>query len=381
MNSRLQKNIDQRDLSLLMLLAEANNTHTGWQNFLDKLISHFDLNCCNLYLLNPISQGIRFQEWSGQKPSDIQLNDYIMNYFHSDTTHSLMFSGQSGTWLTPNLRPDQEELESTAAYQKWAIPNNFIYSTATTLFKEPDAICAIHFSRGKEHPSFTQEEEDRFTAITPYIEKAIRLRLKLASSIENNLLLKSAVNAFKIPIAILNEFAEVVAINDLMETQLNNSKDLFKSENVLHAKDKETDFNLQFSVANAISEAKSTPLKYTPKDILLSIDNTTHKVGVCKIAEKGDIQSQQFIGAMVYLVPSKVEKNIQKKQLINIFKFTESEAEVCQLFIENKSVNLIAKLRNKSTHTVREQLQNCYIKTGVNNQIELINLIVSIPVT
>lgn len=206
----------QDDIHLLELLTLANHTVTGWQDFLDTLVSHFNLNCCNLYLINTSSQGVRFQDWSGTRPSEIQLNEYMMNYFHSDTTHTLMLSGPTGKWLTPNIREDKEELESTEAYQKWAIPNNFIYSTGTTLFKDPDSICAIHLNRGIEQPPFSEEEEARFSQLSSFLAKAVKLRLKISSELCKNSLMKSAINTFRLPVAILNEFAEIISSNDLM---------------------------------------------------------------------------------------------------------------------------------------------------------------------
>lgn len=280
--------INKKDFVIIERLLEANQSPLGWQVFLDTLIDHFDLSCCNLYLLNPISQGIRFQEWSGKRPTEIQLNDYMLNYFHSDTTHSLMFSGPSGLWLTPNLRADREILESTKAYQEWAIPNNFIYSTATTLFKEPNAICAIHFNRGAEKHPFTQHEEDRFTALTPYIEKAVRLRLKIASKLPEDSLLESTLNSFSLPVAILNEFGEIIAQNNLLKELTLESDHIVINQGVIRIQDENIDFNFQLSIANAISSAKNKSLEYAPKSISISNNSATFKLGVCELVEKSN---------------------------------------------------------------------------------------------
>jgi DNA-binding CsgD family transcriptional regulator len=47
--------------------------------------------------------------------------------------------------------------------------------------------------------------------------------------------------------------------------------------------------------------------------------------------------------------------------------------------MKNISIKKIAELENKSINTVREQIQNCYTKTDVRNQLELINLIGCMP--
>lgn len=347
---------------------------------LDELVNHFNLSCCNLYLLNPVSQGIQFQEWSGKRPSDIQLNDYMMNYFHTDSTHELMLSGPCGHWLTPNLRGDKEVLESTDAYQKWAIPNNFIYSTGTPLLKEEHAVCAIHFNRGKEHPAFTQDEEDRFRSITPYLQKAIELRIRIARSERSHSLLRSAINSFRLPVAVLNEFAEVVATNNLMNDYLSSQSLIGIKDKTLSSDNKEDDFHLRFSIANTISSVKNKPLEYTPQDITLKNAGVNHKVGVSELSEYNDDRTEVFVGAMVYLISETHCQSVQPEQLQQLFSMTPSEAIACCHLMNNRPIKAIADIESKSPHTVREQIQNCYKKTGVKNQLELINLLGSLLV-
>jgi DNA-binding CsgD family transcriptional regulator len=369
----------QDDIHLLELLTLANHSVTGWQDFLDALINNYNLNCCNLYLINIKSQSIRFQDWAGTRPSDIQLNEYMMNFFHSDTTHTLMLSGPPGKWLTPNIRDDKEQLESTAAYQKWAIPNNFIYSTGTTLFKNSDSICAIHFNRGIEQPPFTPDEEDRFTKLTPYLEKAVKLRLKIASELAPKSLIKPIINTFRLPVAVLNEFGEVIASNELMDDYISTSKSLSINKKLLSLNDKKDDFNLQFSVANIISLAKEKYLDYEPKVISISGENSQHTVGICELTEQSHDKSEVFVGAMIYLISQDRIRSISEDQLKSNFRLTQSEAKVCALLMKNTPIRQIAEIESKSINTVREQIQNCYIKSGVTNQLELINLIGCIP--
>jgi hypothetical protein len=164
----------------------------------------------------------------------------------------------------PNIREDKEELESTEAYQKWAIPNNFIYSIGTTLFKDSDSICAIHLNRGIEQPSFSEEEEARFTQLTYFLAKAVKLRIKIASELCKNSLMKSAINIFRLPVTILNKFAEIISSNDLMNDFLVISNNLHLHKNLLSLRNKKGDYNLQFSITNAISLAKNKHLDYEP---------------------------------------------------------------------------------------------------------------------
>jgi len=370
------------DVELIELLMSANMTRDGWQVFLDKLTTHFNLNTCNLYMVNANTQSIRFQDWSGIKPSEIQLNRYFEEYFSTDKVHMQMLSGPAGKWLTPNLMPNRDELESTRAYIEWAKPNNFIYSTGTVLFRKGSSICAMHFNRNGEQPPFTQEEEDRFSILAPYISKAVALRLHIAESCGNNYRIKALLDTFRFPVAVLNEFGELISVNTPMDVLLHNNTTIkINEENRLVLTSTKEDAALQLSVTASVSIAKNRDLDYSRKSISFCDTNgdSRFSVGTCELVEKDKDTGDIFVGAMVYVISKHIMKSISKPQLKTVFSFTEAEAQCCHLFGGNMSLKEIAKHEDKSVHTVKEQIKNCYVKTGTKNQLELINLISSLP--
>ena len=370
------------DVELVESLMSANNATDGWQGFLDKLTQHFNLNTCNLYMVNANTHSIRFQDWSGIKPSDIQMNRYFETYFATDRVHMQMLSGPEGKWLTPNLMPNRAELESTRAYIEWAQPNDFIYSTGTVLFRKNSSICALHFNRNGKQPPFTQEEEDRFTILAPYISKAVALRLHIAEFSGNNGRIKAMLNTFRFPVAVLNEFGELISVNSKMGAVLHDSSTIaINEENRLVLAASKEDAALQLSITESVSVAKDHSLDYSREAIHLGSANgrSTVSIGTCELVEKDQASDDIFVGAMVYVISNNIMESISKSQLQTIFSFTEAEAQCCHLFASNMSLKEIAVHEGKSVNTVKEQIKNCYVKTSTKNQVELINLISSLP--
>jgi len=370
------------DVELVEMLMSANNVTDGWQDFLDKLTHHFNLNTCNLYMVNANTQSIRFQDWSGIQPSAIEMNRYFEEYFSTDKVHMQMLSGPEGKWLTPNLMPNRDELESTRAYIEWAKPNDFIYSTGTVLFRKDSSICALHFNRNGGQSPFTQEEENRFTILAPYISKAVALRLHIAESCGNNHRIKSLLDTFRFPVAVLNEFGELISVNTDMDVLLQDNTTIsINEENRLVLTSIQEDAALQLSITESVSVAKNRNINYSRNAINLNGVNVDSKysVGTCELIETDDDTGDVFVGAMVYVISKNIMKNISKSQLKAIFSFTEAEAQCCHLFGGNMSLKDISKSEGKSVNTVKEQIKSCYIKTGAKNQVELINLISSLP--
>ena len=375
--------IHQDDVELIGSLLDANRLPDGWQVFLDKLLEHFNLKHINLYILCNSTFSPRFQDYSGMKPSEQALKEYMDRFFAIDKVHHAMLEGPECKWVTGNFEPYQSMLNAMPWYHYWAcIKNDVPYTTGTVLFRTPENICAIVFQRSKAQGPYTQVEEDRFTAISPYIAKAVRLRVKLAEKEKDGLRLKSILNKLKLPVATLNEFGEVIAKNSKMDELLNSLETIKIGKNKrIYLTKKSENLNLQRSISQSVAIAKNRDLDYTNNAVTIydSKNNRTTSIGSCELIDRDEDSGDVFVGAMIYVVSPDLISSVSRAQLKSLFTLTESEAHCCHFFGRNMSLKEIAVHRDTSVNTVREQIQNCYKKTGTKNQLELINMISSLP--
>lgn len=84
---------------------------------------------------------------------------------------------------------------------------------------------------------------------------------------------------------------------------------------------------------------------------------------------------------MIYIIDKALLSVISTAQLLQAFSLTRREAHVCQGLLAGKVPKSIAADYDLSIYTVREHLRNVYQKTGTKNQIELVNLLASLPVS
>ena len=375
--------VHSQDTFLLGLLLDANRSIDGWQKFLDSFRRHFNVRSCHLYIANQKTLAPRFQDWSGAKPDDLELKVYMENYFETDYTHLAILRGEPNTWYASNLMPNQKQIESAPAFTEWAIPNNIHYVCGCTLFSDGDWSCVFVNNRSQEQGEYTPQELERFHALGPYVEKAIQLRIKLAEHKNDRLRIKSVLNHFRLPVATVNEFGEVISQNRLMDDfLLLQSNFTLRQGKHLTLSDQKADKQLQMSIAQSVSSAKGHSLNYSNHTIVINdpLNKNSFSLGFQELSEKDDDSGDVFIGAMVYAVASSLISRVNKYQIRDLFKLTHAESQVVQLFSSGLSLKEIASSENKTVNTVREQVQNSYKKTNTKSQLELISLLASLPV-
>lgn len=374
--------VQPQDLHLVELLLDANRVSNGWQDFLDTFRKHFNLHSCHIYISSVSDMAPRFQDFSGARPSDWQLKEYMEKYFHTDYTHLAILNGQPGDWYASNLMENRAEVEAAPVFFEWCIPNGISCVAGCSLFRDEKSVCVFVHNRGPQQGEYTQEEVQRFSSLTPYLVKALQLRLKLAEGVHDRLRIKAVLNKFRVPVATLNEFGEVIAQNDLMEQLVEKHHNLkLATDNHLLLSQDDKDKQFKMAIAERIANAKGRSLSYETTSLLIpaSGDIPQYRLAVEQMSEPSSDQNELFIGALVYAISTEMLTVPSEAQLTNLFKLSSAEARCCHLFAAGKSLKEIAASESKSVNTVREQIQNCYHKTNTKGQLEMINLLASLP--
>lgn len=371
--------LTMKDLPLLEHIMDANRVPEGWQALLNEFLNHFNLRHINLYMLDS-KFNVLFQEWSGIQPTVQAIKEYMDSYFSDDKVHQTMLMSPQCKWITGNFEPYQTMLNSMPGYNKWAIDNNFPYTTGCVLYRGKQGQVQVTFQRGEEHGPFTLEEENRFTQMSQYLSKAVELRVKFSDQDKNDLRLKSVLNKLRLPVSAVNEFGGIVAHNNAMVEFLQHQDVLKLDKNQLRLSSNMHDKLMKQSIVKSVANAKNMESTFDADSSMVEvkIKNENFTIGTCELSEKGN-DGEQFVGALLYVVSPNLIKPANKSQIKRLFNLTEAEAHVCHLFAQNMTLKQIAFQESKSVNTVREQLQNCYVKTNTANQLELINLLASLP--
>jgi DNA-binding CsgD family transcriptional regulator len=373
---------DLQDVHLIQTIINANRSSDGWQKLLNQLLDHFNLKNINLYLADPRNMSLKFQDWAGEIPTQEYTEEYINIMFPFDKVHRTLLASEVGTWVTGNFEPYQSMLLATPNFKEWMDKYDHPYTTGVVLYRNNPLVCCMLFQRGEAQGPFTREEENRLKKITPFLVAAIDIRVKLANLESNTYIFSALINMFSLPVAIVNEFSEVIITNRKMNDFLSSQNHIkISGDKRFKFKDEVSDKKLSYSLVQSVSASRPNPMAYDNETIFFT-DNSkkgSFFIGTCELENINKEGESSYKGALVYITNPSILNSIDEEYFITLFGLTPSEAKVCSLFMEHKSPKQIALEEDKSVNTVREQLKNVYVKTGAKNQLELMSLLHSIP--
>lgn len=375
----MMNEIQPKDAFLLALLMDANQKSNGWQEFLEAFRIHFDLHSCHLYLENANTTIPYFHYWAGIEESEISKQQQIEQYFINDWACLGVAKDKPNAWFASNLISYYDDSKSMPDFAEYGIE----HIGGSTVFSDPIWSCTLIHTRSPEQGGYLQSEIDRFLALSFYIEKAVRLRIYLSNNSICRTRLNAVLNQFHLPVATLNEFGEVVAQNRLMDEFFVQNKSLLKSENnFLSIDNNDTNEQLQTNIRHIISFSKKRNEEHFIEPISIAASGKTPFIlGFQELFEKDSDTGDVFIGAMVFAASSALISNTSKQQIQALFSLTNAESQVAYLFSHYMNLKEVARHEDKSVATVREQIQYCFKKTNTKSQLELINLLASLPVS
>lgn len=367
------------DEFLIELLMDANRKANGWQNFLEAFQLHFNLHSCHLYIENENVLAPCFQYWAGVDKEEVVQQNYIEKNFINDLANLKKFDSEPSGWFASNLNIGYGKIKSLPVLSQHGVE----HISGSMVFREGPWSCAFIHTRSSEQGGYLESEVERFSALSIYIEKAIKLRIYLSDNTNNKSRLKAILNQFHLPVAILNEFGEVVAQNRLMDVFLDQQSYLSKSQGKFFLINNDLiDKQLQNNIRQTISFAKNNIHGHFNDSIIINpTDDSPYALGLQELIERDDDTGEVFVGALVFTASSVLISKASKQQIQSLFSLTNAESQVAYLFSQYMNLKEVARHESKSITTVREQIQLCFKKTKTKSQLELINLLASLPIS
>lgn len=364
------------DAFLLGYLLEVNRGPEGWPRFMKVLQEHFNFRASHLMIVNNRTQAMRFHIDSGEKTSDEFATSYIEHYVQYDEILKIMSTSPTGKFYATNMLPKELNIYENDYHLKWCKPQGILDGSAACLFVDGDWNCIMANNRNVQQGPYSQKEIDRLNALLPFIEKSIKSSFLLSERSKDERRAKAIASTYRIPVAVLTEYGEVWTMNTAMEKLVAGINPLSVKENCLHLENTSEDKRLTTGIIQAAKKANGININIESSEVI-TIDNKT----TLAFQELIDTQENQtnLLGVLVYAISKDTLIPIPEEKLINLFSLTRTEARVCHLLISGNSLKEMASIECKSIHTIREQLNNAFRKTGCSSQVSLVNLLASIP--
>lgn len=365
-----------KDAFLLGYLLEVNRDSGGWKRFMSAILEHFNFRSCHLMVMNSKNHALRFHIDSGVQTSDEFATSYINHYIQFDEIIKFMHSSPIGKFYATNKLPDSLDIYNNDYYLNWCKPQGIHDGSAACIFIDGDWNCIMANNRTIEQGAYTEEEIDRLNALLPFIEKSVQSSFLISEKSKDERRAKAIASTYRIPVTILTEYGEIWTMNSAMEDLINTQNSLSIKNQCLQLEDFNDNARLTKGIIQASKKVSGINIKIDSITKIHIDDNTT--IAFQELIDHQEDESI-FIGVLVYAISKNLLAPISENKLIQLFSLTKTEANICRQVLAGQSLKEIASLNSKSVHTVREQLNNVFYKTGCSSQVSLVNLLSSIP--
>lgn len=176
------------------------------------------------------------------------------------------------------------------------------------------------------------------------------------------------------------ENAKVVARNTETDRILRSQGGLqLNAKNRLRCVDHNCNTRLYEALRAACGESRD---QSTDQELILlpcTTDPTRNiLIEVTSLEYYGSAGDMGYDCALIKLINPMRLRTFSVKRAVHVFGFTEAEARICQLLINGKTAQSIAKSRRVSRETIKSQISSIKRKTKSKHRTDLIRLVASI---
>lgn len=297
--------------------------------------------------------------------NDMVSKDPSVDLFESESPKTQGFVAASA------LLGDLALIETVSEeFKPWLIAEDIVDSAGLVIPSAENEYLVLALQRNGTAGPFTEFEIQQLNLLAPHIKQTVQLFIKFYRQQSDNSSLQAAINTLHQPTIVLNELLQVRHINTAADTLIKNNSSIEIDDQQLVLADAEVHHQFMYhawelaargteSLGSAFNSIIILPRPGGNITITLSpMSDTSRKGRSCGVLlQIFDPQSQQ--------VPS-------AERIQQIFQVTPTEAKLCELLVEGHTLKEIARIRDVSPHTVREQMRSIFKKTRYSRQSELV---------
>lgn len=264
-------------------------------------------------------------------------------------------------------------------YEKCAKPTNISHVAAVLLERSVYswAVFAVH--RAPMLKAYNEQEEKILKRLGKHIRRALQIYRQMRKLEEDKNNINRVLDHFKIGVILLNSSSKITYSNAVARSLLEKAQllEVDKNNNLRTLKEFQNKLNqlingALFEENNCPSEENGGVLAVYDRDNIFSL-----MLSILPFSENKEQKNKQVA---VFITQTNQPLYIAKDYLAQKYKLAKREIDVCELFVNGLSLELIAQQMNITYGTVRMYIKSIFAKTGCSSQVELMQLLISIKI-
>lgn len=344
----------------------------GFEKFLFEFKDHFKGTSATLMAVQKEPREMRWG-WTVGVPEKIE-RWYIENDMVSKDPSIDLFEEVSKTqqgFITAGLLLEDVELIDTVTddFKPWLKAEKIVDTAGLVIPSSNSEHLILAVQRNIQAGRFTEEEVKNLNLLAPHIRQAVQLFIKFYRQQHDNSSLQAAINTLSQPTIVINELMQVRHINPSAETLIQQNNEFRIVDEKFILKDKDLHDQFMYQAWDMARAAENLERELTSTLIIPSANNP---ITITLSPMFAHDKNSKFKGVLLQIFDPTIQTLPNAESIKSIFKLSNAEAALCEFLVQGLTLKEIAKERNVSINTVREQMRNIFIKTGYNRQSELI---------
>ncbi len=365
--------------SLLDALYHAPYEASGWQEFLNRIVSLSGSRSARILVMNKdadqVFNGVQVNTDASAYQAFV---DHYVNLCPWRPGLSTLPPGKFYSSFLDGIC-DQKTFYRSEFFNDWARHLDIHHGASGTVWQHDGQTIQMFMQRTGGQGHFTRDETNAFNALAPHIRRALRLEAIMHQRKQQQTFLEQQ-GRFS-AMLLVNARGEVVYAAEPARVILREEQGIRLHARKLRLRDKASQENLD-RLLSASFDIGNTHAPVTGGVVAVwRLGRTPLLMQVIPLHPDADSNLVPVPAhAAIYLIDGELETEVDLEKLASLLDLTPAEARIASLISQGEKPADIAVSCQVSIHTVRSQIKSIFTKTEVSTQAQLTKLVRALPV-
>jgi DNA-binding CsgD family transcriptional regulator len=361
---------------LIHMIYESVADPRGWETYAKRVLEVLDADFYHTLISDFSSPSHNYGVKSNPETGRLKAYEGEI-YQESKIVEILNQLKDKKVFLAKDFFYQSEQLfnDSRAALKNDFSCDNFIATHTKTRQKPPYYVMHM-FGRDSEKPRFDNHQKVFLETLSEHVERAYALALTMNHLSDLNKFIVRTLDHIPTGVLIISNRGSVITMNRLADSYIKEGYFII-DDNHISLSDTIANETMQKAMSQSIDN-ESAQGHYIP--VKKSDDSKMYLCCLPHLLTHGSLHNHEWrLGDsaqnVIFITDETRQISLPWENLKLIYNLTSSESRVVELLVNGKSTEDIAHTLDINANSVRFHLKNCFHKTRVNNQAELVGLI------
>lgn len=305
---------------------------------------------------------------------------YMQDYASIDPRVPVALGHNKLTWLSDFDYFTEEFRKKDRFYQEYIYPNGGGETLLATFAKEGSRLGTAVLIRGAPQQKLSQARRQRLDAVTPHMDRAVKLSRRFAAIASEAILGHTVLDALKEPLACALADGRLHRANLAFDESLQSGRVLTSGQGILQLRDATLQAQFSRAVRECCRIAEGGSSGDPDAQFTIRVDQASGLPAFVTIAPLASKNLRSWAGRPCALIRiDEPVRDVSADALVAALGLSAAEARLVSALCVGGTLSDAAERVGISLNTAKSQLASAFSKTNTTRQSELLALVAALP--